>query len=88
MDETNRKMAKVLASAWLDPAAMRRLKDDPRKVLAEAGLEVKGDLKVHALSGEGPYVLIPPRPAGLSDEDLREGKVHPDLCSVIFCLHS
>lgn len=82
MTEHHQKMAKVLAKAWMDPAAMQRLKDDPKAVLSEAGIAVKGRVHVHHESDGDTHIVIPKRPAGMSDDDLKAGKVHPDLCCV------
>ena len=80
MHVDSRKVAKVLAKAWSDPAAMKRLRSEPKAVLEEAGIHVPGAVHLHEDSDAARHFVIPQRPAGLTDEDLRNPEMHPDLC--------
>jgi hypothetical protein len=76
----------LVARAWCDEALMRRLRSDPRNVLAEHGLEVPEGLEVRVVEGEEAKVAqetaavrhftLPAGPPGeLTDEDLVGGAV-------------
>ncbi len=80
MPEHSMKVAKILAKAWLDPAAMKRLRSNPKAVLNEAGIKIPGEVKVLEDTKDVSHFVIPARPAGLKDEDLKNPSANPDLC--------
>jgi hypothetical protein len=76
----------IVARAWCDDALMRRLRSDPRGVLAEHGMEVPEGLEVQVVEGEEAKVVhdtdtvrhftLPAGPPDeLTDEDLTGGAV-------------
>lgn len=86
MDSVSRKVAHVVTKAWTDPKYMKRLRADPKSVLHEAGIYVRGDkVELHEESDKVSHFVIPKRPSHLSDEDLKRSDVHPDLCCTV-CL--
>jgi hypothetical protein len=80
MASHSERVAKLLAKVWSDPKEMARLKADPAGVLKEAGFKPAGKVHLHEDNDADTHFVIPKRPAGLSDEDLKSGKVHIDLC--------
>lgn len=83
VNEHSKKVAKVLAKAWLDPAAMKRLRSDPKTVLKEAGIHAHGEVRIHEDTKDVSHFVIPARPAGVKDEDLKDPSMHPDLCCTL-----
>jgi hypothetical protein len=73
--------AKIVAKAWSDPAFHQALLANPRKALTAEGWNIPDSVGVQVKDGDScSFVLgIPPKPAGLSDEQLREAahKHHP-----------
>jgi hypothetical protein len=78
--------SQVVARAWCDEAFMKRLRSDPRSVLAEHSLDVPEDTEVEVLegaevkvmadSGTGRQFILPLTPPDeLLDEDLIGGAV-------------
>lgn len=67
-----------LPPAWYkDPAYRSRIVREPRRVLAEMGLELDASIEVHVWdsSAEVRYLVLPERPAGtesLSEQELAE----------------
>ena len=78
--ERRRKIARVIANAWLDPAYHERLKKDPHSVLAEAGITAPKHIRVVEDTDDVTHLVIPKRPQGL-DEHRRRHKQNPDICS-------
>jgi hypothetical protein len=74
------KIAQLLAKVWSDPAEMARLRADPKGYLRAAGFEGAEAVQLHENSDTVRHFVIPKRPPGLKDEDLKSGKVHVDLC--------
>lgn len=85
--------ARVLASAWMDPERMRKLRRDPKQALLEQGVNIPEGTNVvvsEKLSDiywepGNPSTLalpLPPRPEGLTDEHLDAGAAQVDtlLC--------
>ena len=73
--------SQIVARAWCDEGFMKRLRSDPRNVLAEHGLEVPEGMDVKVVEGEEVavvddpdmvrYLTLPASPPDeLSDEDL------------------
>lgn len=69
--------SRIVAKAWIDAAFKDRLLSDPRTVLFEHGVETEGEVRVvdaedgrPALSSDGFYLVLPPPPAELSEEQL------------------
>jgi hypothetical protein len=78
--ERRRKIARVIANAWLDPAYHERLKKDPHSVLTEAGIKAPKHVRVIEDTDDVTHLVIPKRPEGL-DEHKRRHKQNPDICS-------
>lgn len=78
--ERRRKIARVIANAWLDPAYHERLKKDPHSVLTEAGITAPKHIRVVEDTDDVTHLVIPKRPQGL-DEHRRRHKQNPDICS-------
>ena len=78
--ERRRKVARVIANAWLDPAYHDRLKRDPHGVLTEAGVKVPKHVKVVEDTDDVTHLVIPKKPAGL-EEHRRKYKENPNICS-------
>ena len=78
--ERRRKIARVIANAWLDPAYHARLKKDPHGVLKEAGVDVPKTIRVVEDTADVTHLVIPRRPDGL-DEHVRRHKQNPNICS-------
>jgi hypothetical protein len=79
------KLAQVHARAWHDAEFHARLHSDPKGALKEAGLHVPDHMKVKVVEDtpDTAHFVIPARPKGLSDDDLRSGKVHADICTFL-----
>jgi ribosomal protein S7 len=76
-------IAKVVAKAWADPAFHKKLKKDPKGVLAEAGLEFPPRAKVvlHENSKTTYHVVVPMKPEGnLDAAALKKEASHPKYC--------
>jgi nitrile hydratase alpha subunit len=78
--ERRRKIARVIANAWLDPAYHARLKKDPHAVLTEAGVDVPKNMRVVEDTAEATHLVIPRRPDGL-DDHVRRHNQNPNICS-------
>ena len=78
--ERRRKIARVIANAWLDPAYHDRLKKNPRDVLTEAGIDAPKHVRVVEDTDDLTHLVIPKRPAGL-DEHRKRVKDNPNICS-------
>lgn len=84
-----KQVAKLIARSWSDPAFKKRLMEDPKTVLSEAGVSVPEGTKVHVLENtpNDHYVVLPPKPEGLSETELSDrahtlftdAKVHADF---------
>ena len=67
---------KVIAQSWSDEGYKARLLDDPRAVLAEAGLNMPGDVEI-TVTEQKPghmHLVLPPNPEdeGMLDEEALE----------------
>ena len=71
-EEANRKMGQVIASAWSDESFKAKLLASPAETLKAEGVEVPAGVKVKAVENtkEVFHLVIPAKPAELSDEDL------------------
>ena len=85
-EEHLRKVNKVIARAWVDPAFKAELKADPHGVLTRSGCRPSETVQVHEESAEVCHFVIPQRPSGLSDDDLSSDDPHPDICSTVCVL--
>jgi hypothetical protein len=70
--EQNKKYAKVVAKAWSDESFKESLIADPKAVLAAEGISFPSgtDIKVVEQTDKQLYFVIPPRPEGLSVEEV------------------
>jgi hypothetical protein len=84
-NEARSKMGKVIARAWSDDTYRSRLVSAPHEVLAEAGIDVPAGAKIKVVQDtpESIHVVLPSKPAGMSEEKIGEGAVHPDLCKFV-----
>lgn len=73
-DEDYLIIARVIALAWQDEAYKKRLLAHPVEVLREEGLEVPKGMRVKVLEDTPTlrHLVIPVKPAGLSDKELEE----------------
>ncbi|MEA1648111.1 NHLP leader peptide family RiPP precursor [Nitrospirillum sp. BR 11164] len=71
-EETAKITGKVIAKAWADEGFKAKLLADPATVLKAEGLELPAGVtfKVIEDSAAVQTLVLPPRPADLSDEDL------------------
>lgn len=71
-EEKEKKGAKIIAKAMSDEAFRNELKANPRKVLAEEGIEVpeSKEIKVVENTHDEAYLVIPYAEEGLSMEEL------------------
>ena len=68
MDREEREalLGKVIARSWEDESYKARLMNDPRAVLAEAGIDVPGGVEI-TVAEQQPgtfHLTLPPRPEG------------------------
>lgn len=79
----NRKVARVIAHAWLDDAYRAKLKKDPIGTLTAAGVKVTAR-HVHVVESDddAAYLVIPKRPPHLTTGK-KAGKPITELCSTI-----
>lgn len=71
-NEQAKKMGKIISQCWADEAFKQRFITDPAAVMKEAGLEVTEgvDIKVVENTDKENYIILPAKPANLSDEEL------------------
>jgi hypothetical protein len=74
MDPKQKAWGKVVARAWSDELFKTRLLADPKTVLKENGIEVPADVtfKVVEDSGKTIHLILPERPAELSEAELEQ----------------
>jgi hypothetical protein len=72
MDPINKQFAEVIAHSWSDEDFHKRLLADPTATLIEAGMNIPEGTRVVMVenTADVTYVVIPERPAELSDEEL------------------
>jgi hypothetical protein len=65
---------KIVVQAWLDGSFKQRLLSDPGTVLKEKGFDVPDEIavKVVADSSQTKHLILPERPAELSDAELAQ----------------
>ena len=85
-DDNRKKIGKVIAKAWTDEQYRKRLNSSPHEVLAEAGIQVPKTHKVKVVedTADTVHVVLPARPSHMTDAQLKDDKIHPDLCK-FFC---
>lgn len=83
MDKHSETIARIVSKAWTDPSYMKRLKENPKEVLEEAGLQTRGAVQLHENSDSATHFVIPKRPPHIKDEDLKKTEVHPELCCTV-----
>jgi hypothetical protein len=83
-EDHRKKMGKVIAKAWTDPEYKKKLHSDPHAALAEAGITVPKSQKIRVLedSADTVHVVVPARPASVTDQQLRNDEMHADLCKI------
>ena len=74
MSDRQQKVREVIARVWKDEAFKQKLISDPKKTLADAGIDFPADvrLKVHLDTADSVNIVIPRNPAEaeLSEEAL------------------
>ncbi len=84
--EDERKYHAVVARAWTDKAYHDRLVKDSQAVLKESGIEMDDHFDWSVKDGATrPRIelALPPRPAGLSDDDIKNSD--PDSANTCGC---
>ena len=101
MEEHAKKMGRLTAKAWSDENFKKKLVSDPAATLKAEGVDLKLPAGVSLRAVENTekvfYVVIPAKPADLSDEELEKvaggviGCVRPCAtqppCATQFCIH-
>ena len=81
MEQFQKEWGKIVAQAWSDGGFKKRLLADPAAVLKEKGFDVHDEiaLKVVEDSAQMVHLILPERPAELSDAELSQiaGGVDP-----------
>jgi Nitrile hydratase, alpha chain len=72
LEERDKKMSQIIAKCWADEGFKRKLLDDPAATLKAEGVELPAGLSIKAVENNDKlvHVVIPARPAELSDEYL------------------
>lgn len=67
-NEQAKKFGQVVAKAWTDPDFKKRLLSDPKEVLSENGVDVRGasEVHMHENTGDVLHLVLPAKPAGIS----------------------
>ncbi len=73
-EERARIYSRIVAKAWADEAFKQRLLADPKATLQAEGLTYPEDAEVHVMESTNQriYLPLPPKPVGLSIEELSE----------------
>ena len=71
-EERLKAYGRIVAKAWEDAAFKQRLLADPKATLEAEGLSFPEDAEVHVMETNDRlfYLPLPPKPAGLSTEEL------------------
>jgi Nitrile hydratase, alpha chain len=71
-DEQAKAYGRVVAKAWTDESFKQRLLSDTAAVLNEHGIHVPDGMQVqvHEANDTVAHLVLPPKPEGLSDEQL------------------
>jgi hypothetical protein len=74
MEQFQKEWGKILAQAWSDESFKQRLLSEPAAVLKENGFDVPDEIaiKVVADSSQMKHLILPERPAELSDAELAQ----------------
>lgn len=72
MDDKAQQFQQVIAKCWADETFKQKLIADPAATLKQEGLDVPEGMSVSAVENTDNvlHLVIPPRPAALSDEEL------------------
>jgi hypothetical protein len=84
-EDQNKKMSRIIAKCWEDTGFKQRLLADPAATLKAEGMQVPAGLSIKAVENTDNlfHLVIPAKPAELSDEDLQMvsgGGAHVDAC--------
>lgn len=71
-EEPSWQLGHVIAKCWADEGFKKKLLSDPMETLKDEGVELPSDLTVKAVENTDNvfYLVIPTKPADLSDEEL------------------
>ena len=74
MEQFQKEWGKIVAQAWSDAGFKKRLLSDPVAVLKEKGFEVHQEMVVKVVedSAQMVHLILPERPAALSDAELSQ----------------
>jgi hypothetical protein len=80
--ENQRKWGQIVAKAWMDPKFEKELIAHPEKVCKEYGIDSHGrEIEVIQNTAEKTYYVLPTKPEGLTEADLRNINAASDACS-------
>lgn len=76
--EQNKKWGKLISQCWADEAFKQRFISDPGAIMKEAGLDVPAGVELKVVEDKNSivdtdtikYILLPPKPGKLTDEQL------------------
>ncbi|HEY2573907.1 MAG TPA: NHLP leader peptide family RiPP precursor [Verrucomicrobiaceae bacterium] len=70
--EKSKKLSQLVAKCWADDGFKRKLLSDTATTLKSEGVEIPAGMSVKALENTDKlfHLVIPPRPAEMSEEDL------------------
>jgi hypothetical protein len=89
-EDQSKAMGKLIAKAWADDAFKARLLADPSAVLAAEGVQTPAGVTIKVVENTASVfnLILPARPADLSDEDIDSvaaggfsGRGYTDWCS-------
>jgi hypothetical protein len=74
MEQFEKEWGKIVAQAWSDGSFKQRLLADPAGVLKERGFDVDDEITVKVVenSAQTVHLILPERPAELSDAELSQ----------------
>jgi hypothetical protein len=77
MEQSRKKMARVIAKAWSDESFKKKLLADPKAVLASEGIPLPAEVTVKALeqTDKVMYFVIPSKPSSVQDSVFLEQRV-------------
>ena len=87
-EEQGKKMSQIIAKSWADESFKAKLLADPATVLKAAGLDVPPGVTVKALENTDKtlHLVIPAKPADLSDEQLDDVAAGSGMCVCTYTL--
>ena len=59
----------LVAKAWSDPKFKQKLLNNPKACLAEKGIQITTDIKIHENTAHCIHLTLPMKPEGLDEQD-------------------